>query len=215
MNKSEQVIKYIKSIEAIELPSTSRKYRKFTHPDMGRFYFVGKSGALRVGRSIADSISLTTSVGQLLKRRCIQPKGKQFNDKWEYAGEFRIPKEGEWYVTIDGRARQAMVSKSYAHILTSRKSQLIKVLVESIKHWIDILRLIADEVAITTEHEGTNCPLCNLFRDPVTDIVSCKDCPLNSCIGKWSQFNLNRTFENATAMIEHLQECKNRLQEKN
>lgn len=40
--------------------STSRKYQKFTRPDLeGEFYFVGQNGALRTGRSATDSISLT------------------------------------------------------------------------------------------------------------------------------------------------------------
>lgn len=44
---------------AVEVPSASRKFRKFATATPGRFFFVGKAGAVRVGPSIAESTSLT------------------------------------------------------------------------------------------------------------------------------------------------------------
>lgn len=44
---------------AVEIPSASRKFRTFATATPGRFFFVGKAGAVRVGPSIAESISLT------------------------------------------------------------------------------------------------------------------------------------------------------------
>jgi hypothetical protein len=43
-----------------EVPSKSR-YRKFEIPDRpGRFYFIGKNGAVRVGWTVSNSISVTS-----------------------------------------------------------------------------------------------------------------------------------------------------------
>ncbi len=69
MKKSEQVITHIERIGSTELPSTSIKFRKFTHPADTWFYFVGKNGSLRAGQSLADSMSLTASVTRLIKER--------------------------------------------------------------------------------------------------------------------------------------------------
>jgi hypothetical protein len=42
-----------------EVQSTSRKYRAFQRDNAeGKLYFVGKSGALRIGRNATDSTSL-------------------------------------------------------------------------------------------------------------------------------------------------------------
>jgi hypothetical protein len=52
-----------------ELPHSSRRFRKFATSREESFYFVGRSGALRVGRNVTDSISLerTTFRRQLLE----------------------------------------------------------------------------------------------------------------------------------------------------
>lgn len=49
---------YDKMIELPRAKQTSRKYLIFERPD-GKFYYVGKKGAIRVGRNLTDSISLT------------------------------------------------------------------------------------------------------------------------------------------------------------
>lgn len=41
-----------------EVTATTRKYRVFTGRTEGQFYFVGKAGALRRGRTVTDSVSL-------------------------------------------------------------------------------------------------------------------------------------------------------------
>lgn len=63
MKKSDKVMNWLTARGARELPSTSKKYRKFTYPpgQPGDFAFVGKAGALRVGPNVTKSISLTPS----------------------------------------------------------------------------------------------------------------------------------------------------------
>ena len=68
MKKSDQVIEYVKSQGGVEIPSTSRKYRKFTRPGELRFYWVGKSGALRIGPTIASSYSVTSWAHKTIKK---------------------------------------------------------------------------------------------------------------------------------------------------
>ena len=60
--KQEQVIKYLETKGCRPVKSNSVKYLKFTRPGSDTFYWVGKNGALRAGKSIADSISLTGMV---------------------------------------------------------------------------------------------------------------------------------------------------------
>jgi len=51
-----------------EIPSTSRKYRKFMDPlNKGHFHFLGRNGAVRIGRTISGSRSLTAVVVRLMK----------------------------------------------------------------------------------------------------------------------------------------------------
>ena len=58
MTLRDKVIERLKAKGCRELPSNSRKYRKFTHPVQGNYYWVGKAGALRSGKTIGDSVSL-------------------------------------------------------------------------------------------------------------------------------------------------------------
>lgn len=51
-----------------ELPFAGRKYRKFTSWVPGLFYYVGKQGAFRYGKNVAESQSLT---------RFLPPTGKK------------------------------------------------------------------------------------------------------------------------------------------
>ena len=57
--KAEKVIAYLKSCGCSEVTSKSRKYRTFTRPGREGFYYVGKCGALRAGKTVSDSISLS------------------------------------------------------------------------------------------------------------------------------------------------------------
>jgi hypothetical protein len=47
-------------LKMVELETTSRKYRKFQSP-AGGIFWLGKNGALRAGRTISDSYSITES----------------------------------------------------------------------------------------------------------------------------------------------------------
>jgi hypothetical protein len=65
--KAERIAEYlVKTKGAVEVPSRSRKYRTFTRPDIPKdlfqetFYFVGKAGAVRTGRTISDSYSISS-----------------------------------------------------------------------------------------------------------------------------------------------------------
>ena len=67
LSKAETIIKYLIENEgAEEVSSNSRRYRKFTRPGTNRFYYVGKMGAIRSGRTATDSISLTAKYEKLL-----------------------------------------------------------------------------------------------------------------------------------------------------
>ncbi len=59
-SKADKIINWILRQGCKETPSRS-KYRQFTRPghEQGYFYFVGKNGALRTGKSASNSISLS------------------------------------------------------------------------------------------------------------------------------------------------------------
>lgn len=60
MKKSEKIINYLIENGCKEVKTTSSKYRKFSLPKFPDiFYFVGKNGALRKGKNISESFSLT------------------------------------------------------------------------------------------------------------------------------------------------------------
>lgn len=64
MARKTQVEKVVEQLEekgAVEvLPSRSRKYRQFSVPEQpGYYYFVGKMGAVRKGRTVSEARSLT------------------------------------------------------------------------------------------------------------------------------------------------------------
>lgn len=72
MTLRDQLIASLKQIGETKLPSTSRCYVKMSrkmHPytgaplpvDKHSFYWIGSNGALRVGRTVTDSISITDS----------------------------------------------------------------------------------------------------------------------------------------------------------
>ena len=44
-----------------ETPSSSRKYRRFTHPNIDKPIWLGKSGALRIGRNASNTIPVPNS----------------------------------------------------------------------------------------------------------------------------------------------------------
>lgn len=68
MKLKEIIIEKLKERGMKELPSNSRKYKKFTHPLSDRFYWVGKSGALRVGRTIGESYSISSAFWNIVKK---------------------------------------------------------------------------------------------------------------------------------------------------
>ena len=58
--KREQIISKLQDAGYRETPSPSRKYVGFRDPkDRFRVLWVGKAGAVRVGRTIAESFSIT------------------------------------------------------------------------------------------------------------------------------------------------------------
>ena len=59
MKVSEKIIEHLLQKGCKEIPCKSKKYRRFTRPDRNDFYFVGKAGALRAGKIVSKSISLT------------------------------------------------------------------------------------------------------------------------------------------------------------
>ena len=63
MTQTERVVRYLtEELKRQELPSRSRKYRKFTGLRPETFYWIGKNGAVRVGKASSNSMSLTDTV---------------------------------------------------------------------------------------------------------------------------------------------------------
>lgn len=58
MTKRERVIAVLQAEGSREVPSKSRKYRQFTSDDPNQYYWVGKCGACRYGRTVTGSIPL-------------------------------------------------------------------------------------------------------------------------------------------------------------
>jgi hypothetical protein len=64
---TDRVVRFlVEAIKMKEVPSRS-KYRQFSSPRPGRFYFVGKAGAVRAGRTASDSVSITDQVHANMK----------------------------------------------------------------------------------------------------------------------------------------------------
>jgi len=57
--RAEYLVRILKNHGWREIRSKSRKYRTFEHPDYPYKYFVGKHGALRRGKNVSSSISVT------------------------------------------------------------------------------------------------------------------------------------------------------------
>lgn len=53
----EKLIQELKKLGAVPKETTSKKYLRFFVPEISRTYWVGKAGALRVGPTIAESLS--------------------------------------------------------------------------------------------------------------------------------------------------------------
>lgn len=74
MSNQELLVEYLTQIcGAREVKSRSRKYRQFKsrkHP--GKFYFLGRNGAVRLGKSVSSSVSLTAFVNIKKIRNLIQ-----------------------------------------------------------------------------------------------------------------------------------------------
>lgn len=65
----ERVVRYlVEGVGMKEAPSRSRKYRKFIFTDLERAYWVGRKGAVRVGKTVSNSISLTDRIIPLIKK---------------------------------------------------------------------------------------------------------------------------------------------------
>ena len=60
LTKSDKAALFLqKALNKTELPSKSRKYRKFDSSRKDMFYWVGKAGGVRVGRTASEAISIT------------------------------------------------------------------------------------------------------------------------------------------------------------
>lgn len=79
MTRQETIVQYLTQAGCREVKSSSRKYRQFTSPKRpGSFYYVGRQGAIRRGRSVSSSISLTAFVNyEKLQQKLITEKGDQ------------------------------------------------------------------------------------------------------------------------------------------
>lgn len=73
MTKAEKAIAYFQRRHGTdkfrELTSTSKKYRKFTHPiNPKSFIWIGRAGAVLSGRTVSDSVSITAQVEAWIAR---------------------------------------------------------------------------------------------------------------------------------------------------
>ena len=59
MTKTETLARGLDRAGWTEIASTSAKYRKFQHPDHPVFMWLGKAGALRLGRIASDTRAAT------------------------------------------------------------------------------------------------------------------------------------------------------------
>lgn len=60
MTRAEKRVEFLKEMGGEEIiPSKSRKYRQFILPGRDYFHWVGKAGAVRVGKTIATSSSVS------------------------------------------------------------------------------------------------------------------------------------------------------------
>ena len=59
MTKTEKIVEWLKARGREEIiPSKSKKYRQFTGRGPNSYYWVGKNGALRSGRTVRESFSI-------------------------------------------------------------------------------------------------------------------------------------------------------------
>ena len=71
MTIAEKLIEILKDNGSQELDSPSSKYRKFSNPvpqPGARFYWIGKNGALRFGRTVSESTSRENTKAVLLRK---------------------------------------------------------------------------------------------------------------------------------------------------
>lgn len=57
----------IDRLGAVDVPSRSNKYITLQRPD-GAYYFVGRAGAVRAGRSVSESVPLPDEIKRRLLR---------------------------------------------------------------------------------------------------------------------------------------------------
>ena len=62
MTATETAVSFLVGRGAIEIESTSAKYRQFRNPNTGTKYSVGSRGDVRVGETLRDSFSITLPV---------------------------------------------------------------------------------------------------------------------------------------------------------
>lgn len=67
MTKTEKAIQFLKSKGLVEICGKSTKYRTFKKPVGSTLYFVGKAGAIRKGRTVSESVSVSDQIHAYIK----------------------------------------------------------------------------------------------------------------------------------------------------
>lgn len=68
ITNTEKIIMYLKEeLGSKEVKYNSHKYRKFTTLIQNTFYFIGKRGAVRIGKVSSESFSVTDRIHQKMK----------------------------------------------------------------------------------------------------------------------------------------------------
>jgi hypothetical protein len=57
--KAQRIVEYLERHGYCEVPFRSKKYRAFRKPGKDTYTFVGKAGAVRAGRTVSDSVSVS------------------------------------------------------------------------------------------------------------------------------------------------------------
>jgi len=67
--KVKEILQYLRDEGFMEIPGRSTRYKKFMKDDPawhGVFLFVGRKGAVRKGKSVSDSRSLTANYRKII-----------------------------------------------------------------------------------------------------------------------------------------------------
>lgn len=68
---ADKIAEYLEASGMVEIESPSQKFRRFKKKNEGResFYWLGRKGAVRAGRTLSESISVTHLIKERMRAR--------------------------------------------------------------------------------------------------------------------------------------------------